>query len=444
MAKAPVAGQVKTRLCPPLSPAEAAAVAEGALADTLAAVALCGADRRILALDGAAGEWLPPGFIVIPQRGLGLAARLAAAWHDADGPGLQIGMDTPQVTAPLLDACLAATAAPALTATLGRAADGGWWALGLCTGWGRDVFAGVPMSAPVTAERQRASLQAHGHRVGSLVELRDVDTIDDAVAVARQVPAGRFAAVWRAISARTLACVVISAGQAATWRVAPSPAPRPLPVGWPDHLFEARVATPYVELETEDGETTVVDCARWHLPADRVDMALLARCRGPVLDIGCGPGRHVAALVNRGCHALGIDASPTAVAATKRRGAPATEVSVFGPVPDAGQWGTVLLLDGNIGIGGDVTRLLRRASHLLMPTGRVLVELDSPTGRPSGSRRVRLRHQGYLGEWFPWAWVSPAEIVGAAETAGLTIEDRWHLGGRWFARLDRPVSERRS
>ena len=144
MAKSPVAGRAKTRLCPPLSLAEAAAVAEAALADTLDAVARCGAGRRILALDGPPGDWIPPGFEIIAQRGASFVRRLAAAWSDAAGPGLQIGMDTPQVTAGLLDRCLETAARPGATASLGRAADGGWWAIALAERWHLDVFTGVP------------------------------------------------------------------------------------------------------------------------------------------------------------------------------------------------------------------------------------------------------------------------------------------------------------
>src|SRR3954466_5229454 len=100
LAKPPEPGRVKTRLCPPLSPAEAADVAEAALADTLAAVDGCGADHKVVALDGVPGEWLPEGMRVVPQHGRGLAQRLAHAWA-ATGPltggwGVQIGMDTPQ------------------------------------------------------------------------------------------------------------------------------------------------------------------------------------------------------------------------------------------------------------------------------------------------------------------------------------------------------------
>src|SRR4051812_23023435 len=106
MAKAPVPGRVKTRLCPPCDPVQAAAIAEAALADTLDAVAGCGVERRLLALDGEPGDWLPAGFEVVPQVGASFAARLAAAWTEVDGPGLQIGMDTPQVAATSLDAGL--------------------------------------------------------------------------------------------------------------------------------------------------------------------------------------------------------------------------------------------------------------------------------------------------------------------------------------------------
>ena len=202
VAKAPVAGRVKTRLCPPLSTAEAAEVAAAALADTLKAAAGCGASRRILALDGAPGDWIPPGFMVVAQRGGTLNERLASAWRSADGPGLQIGMDTPQVTPELLDSCLRQTAAPGTTASLGLAEDGGWWALGLSSGYDADVFAGVAMSEPTTGSAQLAALRRLGHRVHPLPVLRDVDRVEDLQAVAGAAPGTRVAATWRGISGR--------------------------------------------------------------------------------------------------------------------------------------------------------------------------------------------------------------------------------------------------
>jgi hypothetical protein len=191
IAKAPVPGRVKTRLSPPCTPRQAAALAAAALADTLAAAARATrATRRVVVLDGDPDGWLPPGFDVLPQRGDGLAARLAAAFADAGGPALLIGMDTPQVTPALLDAGISALdRAPAV---LGPAFDGGYWAVGLrCAD--PAVFRGVPMSAATTAAVQRSRLAALGLRTAALPPLRDVDTIADARAVAAQVPAGRFA-----------------------------------------------------------------------------------------------------------------------------------------------------------------------------------------------------------------------------------------------------------
>ena len=201
MAKAPVPGRVKTRLCPPLTFDQAAEVAEAALADTLLAVAACAAVRKVVALDGRPGPWLPPGFEVMAQRPGSLDQRLAGAWADVRGPGLQIGMDTPQVTADLLDRCLQATFEPGVTASLGPAADGGWWAIGLTRRWDEDVFSGIPMSTPFTGRAQLRRLIGGGHNVARLPELDDVDRIDDARLVARIAPGGSFARAVREVTA---------------------------------------------------------------------------------------------------------------------------------------------------------------------------------------------------------------------------------------------------
>ncbi|MCL6731529.1 TIGR04282 family arsenosugar biosynthesis glycosyltransferase [Streptomyces neyagawaensis] len=199
IAKEPRPGRVKTRLCPPFTPAEAAALAEAALADTLDAVAATPADRRVLVLDGEPGPWLPPGFDVVPQRGGGLDERLAAAFAGCDGPALLVGMDTPQLTPELMTVDLAGC-----DAYFGPAEDGGFWALGLAAP-DPELLRGVPMSTSVTGAVQRARLTAAGLRVRDLPALRDVDTADDAEAVAAVAPHGRFAAELtrlRAVSGR--------------------------------------------------------------------------------------------------------------------------------------------------------------------------------------------------------------------------------------------------
>lgn len=197
LAKEPVPGRVKTRLSPPLSERQAAEVARAALADTLQAVAATPAVRRVLVLEGDQGDWLPPGFEVVKQRGAGLDQRLASAFEDtADGNAmLLIGMDTPQVSPALLVRAL--TRLQTADAILGLASDGGWWTLGLAAGTDRELpgrlLRGVPMSAAHTGSRQRARLAAEGLSTALLPVLRDVDTAEDAVEVAGLVPAGRFA-----------------------------------------------------------------------------------------------------------------------------------------------------------------------------------------------------------------------------------------------------------
>lgn len=193
IAKEPLPGRVKTRLTPPYSPERAARIAEAALADTLRAVLAMPARRRVLVLDGRPGDWLPPGFEVVPQCAGGLDERLAAAFAGCAGPALLIGMDTPQVTAGLLAPALADGAWQGCDAWFGPAADGGFWALGLAEPR-PELLRGVPMSTARTGAVQRRRLTDAGLVVRDLPELRDVDTADDAARVAAAAPHGLFAA----------------------------------------------------------------------------------------------------------------------------------------------------------------------------------------------------------------------------------------------------------
>jgi SAM-dependent methyltransferase len=189
-------------------------------------------------------------------------------------------------------------------------------------------------------------------------------------------------------------------------------------------------------LRRADGSVEPLPLARWLGPADAADAEILGSAQGPTLDIGCGPGRHVAALRAAGHPCLGIDLSPVAVSITRGRGADAMLGSVFEDVPRAGRWGTALLLDGNIGIGGAPAALLARARELLAPGGAVLVELEPP-GAGTGRTRVRLEAPGVVSEWFAWAQVDADGIGDVCAPAGL--EPAWtrSAGGRWFAALRR-------
>jgi rSAM/selenodomain-associated transferase 1 len=198
LAKAPLPGRSKTRLCPPCTPIEAAQLASAALADTLAVARTVPAARHVLVIEGSADAWLGYGFDVIPQRGGGLDERLAAAFEDVGGPALLIGMDTPQLTGRLLSDALYALEQPDVDAVIGPAADGGYWCIGLKRSLPA-VFIGVPMSAATTGRAQRLRLRALGLRVVELPTLRDVDRFEDAVAVAAAIPGSRFAAALEAV-----------------------------------------------------------------------------------------------------------------------------------------------------------------------------------------------------------------------------------------------------
>lgn len=197
IAKAPVAGQVKTRLCPPCTHEQAAQVAAASLADTLVAVEevarLSGA-RPVLLLEGDRQEWMSAAFDVIAQRGAGLEERLRNGFLDL-GPGVIIGMETPHVATALVDA-LAATRRG--IDTIGLATDGGYWMIGLCAdsvAMAHGLFDGVPMSRTHTGLAQLRRMHACGRQVRLLPSARDLDTIDDLQSVAESGRPGNVAMV---------------------------------------------------------------------------------------------------------------------------------------------------------------------------------------------------------------------------------------------------------
>lgn len=191
---------------------------------------------------------------------------------------------------------------------------------------------------------------------------------------------------------------------------------------------------------TGDQHALAVDA--WERPATDEDMAMLEGVRPAVLDIGCGPGRIAAALAESGMASLGIDVSPSALTTASSLGAIVLERSVFDPLPGEGRWATVLLLDGNIGIGGDPTRLLGRLRELLAEDGTAVVELDPP-GHSMVRDEVRLRGPDATpGPWFDWAWVGVDAIEGLATRAGFGSCSLHTYGERHVARLSAPSVHR--
>ncbi len=220
VAKAPVPGEVKTRLIPQLGAEVAADLAAAALLDTLDVVRAAGRwldSPVVLALSGDLGRAARSrqlcreltDLTTVPQRGTGLGHRLRHAHIDActsvrggRGPVLQLGMDTPQVG--VSDLAAAAELLAGHGAVLGPALDGGWWLLGLHDPVDAQVLTSVPMSTPQTGARTLAALRGLGRSVATTGELRDVDHVHDLAPVAALAPEGRFAAAVLRLPRRLL------------------------------------------------------------------------------------------------------------------------------------------------------------------------------------------------------------------------------------------------
>lgn len=187
----------------------------------------------------------------------------------------------------------------------------------------------------------------------------------------------------------------------------------------------------------QGGGSVALPLARWLDAPSPVDVDVLAGAHGPVLDVGCGPGRHLVELRRRSIVAMGIDICRSAVDLARERGLDARHASVFDRLAPAGPWRTILLLDGNLGIGADPCRLLRRVRALLAPRGEVLAEL-APPGMTSKPLTVHLQHEDEASLPFRWAQLSVSDADAAARAAGLDVRATWTLEGRWFARLGRP------
>jgi SAM-dependent methyltransferase len=183
-------------------------------------------------------------------------------------------------------------------------------------------------------------------------------------------------------------------------------------------------------LELADGSRVTLPVERWQSEPTPGDEMMLAHCSGPALDIGCGPGRLASALTNRGVPVLGVDTSPVAIRLTLARGAVALRRNVFSPIPGEGRWRSVLLADGNVGIGGDPARMLRRVRELLAPNGNALVEVDAP----GSTEHMPVRLNG-AGSWFPWAWLGADAVETTAAEAGMRVKWIAAQGQRWFTEL---------
>jgi SAM-dependent methyltransferase len=202
--------------------------------------------------------------------------------------------------------------------------------------------------------------------------------------------------------------------------------------------FDLGLSGVMCRLDRSGARSEAVAVRRWRADASRSDRWLLDACAGPTIDLGCGPGRLVAALTERGVPTLGVDSSEMAVRLCAQRGAVALRRDLFGELPGEGRWHHVLLADGNVGIGGDPVALLRRVRRLLDPGGSALVELNRRGGLWRGPARL-VAADGSSGGWFPWAQVGLDAIADVATAAGLELA-RVHRRRRAFARLRRAAA----
>jgi hypothetical protein len=307
------------------------------------------------------------------------------------------------------------------------------------------------MSQPETGRVQFGRLVDADLRVDLLPPLRDIDTAPDAYAAADLVPHGIFARRLASIARASRASVPATTRPVPA--VIPDPWDGPMPSTWPTPApvapasWSGPVSTSYeralwltltqdagclpILLEGEDGESVELDVARYAAAPDAADTALLDRCTGPTLDIGCGPGRLSAELARRGIPSLGVDVAPVALLLARAAGATTLRRSVFDPLPGEGRWPHALLIDGNIGIGGDPAALLTRVKALLMPTGG---ELVVETASEDVDERHRLRVDG-RGTALPWARLGTAALRAVAEQLGYAVNAQWQSQDRHFVAL---------
>jgi glycosyltransferase A (GT-A) superfamily protein (DUF2064 family)/SAM-dependent methyltransferase len=405
LAKEPKPGFVKTRLQTRFTPGEAAQLAAAAVRDTQRAVRASRIPRRILCWDGDPLDFTD-GFEVVRQRAGTLNDRLAGAFGDIvrqrSARVLLIGMDTPQITNALLDAdwedC---------DAVLGLSEDGGFWAIGLRVPDAAQVFAGIEMSTTHTGSAQLARLLSLGHSVKLLPPLRDIDEPADAAHVANRFPGLEFSQRHAALTDASR----------------------------PELIFDHLYAGIPVSCDAFDERVLPLEVMRWSAAADQVDQLVISRCHGPVLDLGCGPGRMLQALNESGVPALGVDMSAVAVQAARSRGALAVQARLAERLPAEGRWATVLLMDGNVGIDGNVAALLQRCRTLLMPGGSIIVEVDSrPTWHQT--RRVRLTvDRVRCSAELTWTRTGSAAVRRLAVLLDLLVVEEWTAGGRAFLSL---------
>lgn len=208
-----------------------------------------------------------------------------------------------------------------------------------------------------------------------------------------------------------------------------------------DHWLGKKVT---VEFEREDGLRGGSKIASYFTPPSkwpRMEQEAMRLVRGRVLDLGCGPGRHALFLQKKGFDVVGLDASPTQVALARIRGLTNVYPGSVRQLPRGlGTFNSVLMMENNLGIAGDVPqvrRFLRDLREITRKGARLIghsripgtwsedhlpyVKQNIRRGRPPGLLTLRVRYKGQVGDWFDLLLIPPEEL------ARLGQETRWEL-----------------
>lgn len=188
-----------------------------------------------------------------------------------------------------------------------------------------------------------------------------------------------------------------------------------------------------IEYRSDPSDRVRMATERFRGAADDIDRDVIRSASGPILDIGCGPGRMVRAGILAGEIALGIDISRAAVDIATTAGLPVLRRSVFQDLPGEGTWGAALLIDGNIGIGGDPRRLLTRCHELVRPGGRLIVEAHAESRRDRVFDAILIDDEARSGAPFPWAEIGVIPLRRLAAESGWSGLREWRRAGRSFA-----------
>jgi len=231
--------------------------------------------------------------------------------------------------------------------------------------------------------------------------------------------------------------------------------------------------------ERSDAEESPAHCA-WYFagPEDwgPLEASMLDACRGRVLDAGCGPGRVLRVLADRGHEVLGVDASPGAVAVAREWTGQPVIVGDMHRLPiAAGSARSAVFLGTHVGAPGSiegVRALLAECDRILVddaagdghrilggeragdPTARVVADIYDPTAVEDpelrayleerwlaegvATRRFRLRYDGALGDWRTLLQCSPAGLERiVAPTAWSIAEVERGEGTRYAFVLER-------